>query len=199
MSDTLDEKEIKKQEREKENRECYEGLLRKDPDVRSLFYNKMLVQVAALCRKYKVPEIDGEEIFLDALTLAWAHITTGKYVFQGANPSTYMHQIAFYKIMAFFRKRNGNIPKELDDDYDAIFDDSLVDEDERRAIFDKIFPHLDKDCQQILRLVAEKKTDKEIADDPSVPKYSSRGRLNEKKNKCKATMKQLLRKAGFFD
>ena len=199
MSDTLDEKEIKKQEREKENRECYEGLLREDPDVRSLFYDKMLVQVAALCRKYKVPEIDADDIFIDALTLTWAHITTGKYVFQGANPSTYMHQIAYYKIMAFFRKRGGNIPKELDEDYDAIFDDSLVDEDKRRAIFDKTFPHLDKDCQRIITLVAEKKTDQEIADDPSVPNHNSRVGVNRKKNQCRETMKNLLRKAGFFD
>ena len=199
MSDTLNENEIKKQEREKENRECYEGLLREDPNVRSLFYNKMFVQVAALCRKYKVPEIDGEEIFLDALTLTWAHITTGKYVFQGANPSTYMHQTAFYKIMAFFRKRNGNIPKELDDDYDAIIDNDLEKEATRQAIFDKTFPHLDKDCQQIIRLVAEKKTDQEIADDPNVEKYNSRGSLNRKKKECQGTMKKLLWKADFFD
>ena len=69
MSDTLNEKDIKKQEREKENRECYEGLLKEDPEARSLFYDKMLVQVAALCRKYKVPEIDADDIFIDALTL----------------------------------------------------------------------------------------------------------------------------------
>ena len=78
-----------------------------------------------------------------------------------------MHQIAFYKMMAFFRKRNGNIPKELDEDYDAIIDNDLEKETTRQAIFDKTFPHLDKDCQQIITLVAEKKTDQEIADDVS--------------------------------
>ena len=190
-------------EQETKNREFYEGLLREDPKIIRLFYYKMETQVAKLCRNYNVPQIDAEEISKDAMVLTWENIKNGKYVFQGSNPSTYMYKIAIYKIMEFYRKRGKIIPKELDKSYEELIDDKLERElkkqDERQKIFDKTFPHLDKDCQQIITLVAEKKTDQEIANDPSVPNHNSRVGVNRKKNECRATMKNLLRIAGFFD
>ena len=209
MSDTFDDNEIKNiepentepeyNERENENLECYAGLLDEDPTARSLFYDRTIAQVASLCRKYNVPETDADEIFIDALTLTWAHIANGKYVFKGANPSTYMYQIAYYKIMEFCRKRGRNITKELKEGYDGAMDDFLDNESIRQAIFDKTFPFLSEDCQKIIMLVGEKMTDQEIADDPNVLNYNSRGGVNRKKNECREAMKELLRRAGYFD
>ena len=209
MSDTFDDNEIKNiepenaepeyNERENENLECYAGLLDEDPTARSLFYDRTIAQVASLCRKYNVPETDADQIFIDALTLTWAHIANGKYVFKGANPSTYMYQIAYYKIMEFCRKRGRNITKELKEGYDGAMDDFLDNESIRQAIFDKTFPFLSEDCQKIIMLVGEKMTDQEIADDPNVLNYNSRGGVNRKKNECREAMKELLRRAGYFD
>ena len=208
MSDTFDDNEIKNiepentepeyNERENENLECYAGLLDEDPTARSLFYDRTIAQVASLCRKYNVPETDADQIFIDALTLTWAHIANGKYVFKGANPSTYMYQIAYYKIMEFCRKRGRNITKELKEGYDGAMDDFLDNESIRQAIFDKTFPFLSADCQQIIRLVADGKTDQEIANDPSVPNLTSRGGVNRRKIECKEAMKVLLSKTDFF-
>ena len=80
--------------KEYSNQQWYEGVLQNNDEIVSEFYDKMLTQIAALCRKHNVGKGDSEQIFIDAFTLCLHDIKIGKYQFEGHNPSSYCYKIA---------------------------------------------------------------------------------------------------------
>jgi RNA polymerase sigma factor (sigma-70 family) len=182
------------------NQEWYEGLLHNDDDAISDFYDKTNAQLASLCRKYNVNEVDSEQIFIDAFAICLHNIQIGKYKFEGHNPSSYAYKIAYLKMQEHFRTAPPvTIMEALDEPINEDWAKQFFKEEESRDLFQQAFSHLGEPCKTILTLYyVEDLKDQQIADDARVPDYNNRGSVNRKKHECSDKFRELLTKNGFL-
>lgn len=146
--------------------EIVDGLRRRDNRVLRYIYKSYFPAIAKLVLSNSGNEDDAKDIFQEALIVVFRNIREKPDIELGSNPQTYLYSIA--RLLWLQHLRNSNRSKRiLKENHPYIdFEDPqpFNEEDLRYSLYQKAFRQLPEDCQTIIRMTNDGKTQKEIGD-----------------------------------
>lgn len=184
----LDRKTNRACERYLDHKVLFEALEREEVDAIRCLSARVSGSVFNIGKAQRLTDDDIEELICDCITLCLQKIKTGKYVFQGYDPSSFVIEIAknraknFYRIAQKHRTADlENIGEQADEsDFGTLAETSLL---------EKLLNQLDPSCQKLIRLkYLDERRDKEVIAE-KLTQYTTVDALKNHRSKC---MKKLV-------
>lgn len=170
----------------------FEGLKQEAPDAIRCLYAKVAGSIFNIGKKNRLTNEDTEELICDCISLCLQKINTGKYVFQGNNPASFVIEIAKYKVQNFRRKAMKNNTVDLEGMPIQAEAPDYVSQ-EQTALLETLLAMLNENCQHLVRLkYLEQYRDKEVIEQKKT-QYSTVDALKNNRARC---MKKLIELAN---
>jgi RNA polymerase sigma factor (sigma-70 family) len=184
----------------KRNKDCalydnaahlFEGLKQEAPDAIRCLSARIVRQVYAIGRQYKLSVEDTEELYGDAIAILLEKIRDGRYVFQGYDPATYAIEIARQNVFNLLRRANKHNNQDLNE---ALVHNIAAEETdwssrEQTELLKTLLSRLGDNCQKLIRLkYIDEWRDKDIVDQ-GLTQYTTVDALKNHRAKC---MKKLI-------
>jgi RNA polymerase sigma factor (sigma-70 family) len=164
--------------------EIVDGLRRRDNRVLRYIYKSYFPAIAKLVLSNSGNEDDAKDIFQEALIVVFRNIREKPDFKLGSNPQTYLYSIA--RLLWLQQLRNSrNSEKNLKENHPFIdFEDPkpFNDQDLKYSLYQKVYRQLPVDCQHIIKMTNEGKSQKEIAEALG---FKSENYIKKRKHYCK--------------
>jgi DNA-directed RNA polymerase specialized sigma24 family protein len=167
----------------------YLGLEQEASEAIQCLSAKVSGSIYTIGKGYRLTDDDIEELICDCITICLQKIRTGKYVFQGYSPSTFVIEIAKNRARNFKRTALRHDTTDLEnvgetsdesDDFGSLADTELL---------EKLLRQIDTNCQNLIRLkYLEEYRDKDVIDQ-KMTQYTTVDALKNHRSKC---MKKLV-------
>lgn len=168
--------------------ELFEGLEQESPDAIRCLAARISGSVYKIGKQYRLTDEDIEELICDCITLCLQKIKTGKYLFQGFAPATYVVEIAKNKVRNFSRKAEKNNTRDIESATEPAEEPDYTSQ-EQTELLEKLLAKLDENCRNLIRLkYLEEYRDKEVIDQ-KVTQYNTVDSLKNNRARC---MKKLV-------
>jgi len=166
----------------------FAGLEQEATDAIQCLYAQVSGSIFKIGKRHHLTDDDIEELICDCITICLQKIRTGKYVFQGFSPATFVIEIAKNRARNFRRSALRHYTTELESqrefsdepDYGTFAETELL---------EKLLIQLDPNCQNLIRLkYLEERRDKEVIAE-NLTQYTTVDALKNHRSKC---MKKLV-------
>jgi DNA-directed RNA polymerase specialized sigma24 family protein len=108
--------------------------------------NKQITQVA---KSYKLSNEDTEELICDCMVLFIQKLQSNEYTYQGWDPISYVIEIAKFKSLNYYRRKNKHATVELEQKETELSNGELLNNE---FDIEKILTLLDTNCKKLIEL-----------------------------------------------
>jgi DNA-directed RNA polymerase specialized sigma24 family protein len=177
-----------------DHRLLFEGLEREEPEAIRCLYSKVSGVIYQLGKNAKLGEEDIEELIGDCITIGLQKIRSGKFVFQGYAPATFIIEIAKNRAQNFKRKMIRHHTEELDPTIEQL------EEEEYGAmewveVLEKVLAQLEPNCQKLIQLkYLDGRRDKDVIAE-NLTQYTTVDALKNHRSRCLKKLTDLARTA----
>jgi RNA polymerase sigma factor (sigma-70 family) len=162
----------------------FSGLEWEEPEAIRCLYSKVSGIIYQIGREAGLTDEDIEELICDCITIGIQKIRSGKFVYQGYAPATYIVEIAKNRAQNFRRKQLRHQTEALDGKWENTADEAEYGAQEAVELMEKLLLQLDPNCQKLIRLkYLEERKDKEVIAE-SLTQYTTVDALKNYRSRC---------------
>lgn len=170
----------------------FEGLQREESGAIRCLSARVSGSIFKIGKKQRLTDDDVEELICDCITLCLQKIRSGKYVFQGYDPATYVVEIAKNKVHNFHRNAMKYQTEDLENASDPMDEPDFTGQSDTDTL-DRLLAQLDENCQNLIRLkYLEECRDKDLIEQKRT-QYTTVDALKNNRSRC---MKKLVEAAA---
>jgi DNA-directed RNA polymerase specialized sigma24 family protein len=167
------------------------GLEREEPAAIRCLYGRASGIIHQVGRDAGLTDEDIEELICDCITIGIQKIRSGKFVFQGYAPATYIVEIAKNRAQNFRRKQIRHHTEALDGTLEKAAEEEEFGALEAVELMEQLLSQLDSNCEKLIRLkYLEERKDKEVIAE-ALTQYSTVDALKNHRSRCLKKLTEL--------
>lgn len=171
----------------------FEGLEREEPDAIRCLYSKVAGVIYRIGKEAKLADEDIEELIGDCITIGLQKIRSGKFVFQGYAPTTFIIEIAKNRAQNFRRNQIRHQTEELKSGFDAVEEEAEMHTMEAADMMEQLLLKLDPNCRKLIHLkYFEERKDKDVIAEKNT-QYTTVDALKNHRSRCLKKLMELAR------